>query len=189
MAYIVSSPYSPVYTTETYVSIDTFPIKTESVYVSTLPSTNYYLPTNLYYDTTPLIYTNPIMSSISYTDVNADKDLQKKVTKKFFSQLYNKWVPELYPRLLDYVKLTEKDITLVKSKGEAQNNKTKEDEIAEKINYLAEYIMTKKDIYEELYYYAERKRLNWWDLSYYSDDVELLLVKKLEERIKDMILE
>lgn len=190
MSYILSSPYSPFYTTETVaVSIDTYPKKTESVYVSTLPITNYYLPTNLYFDSSPIIYSNPILSSVSYTDVNADKDLHKKVTKRFFSHLYNKWVPDLYPRLLDYVKLSEKDISLVKSKSEAQNNKTKEDDFTEKINYLADYIMTKKDVYNELAYYADRKGINWWDLSYYSDDIELYLIKKLEERIKDMILE
>lgn len=194
MAYIVSSPYSTyvsspvVVSSDIIVSVDRYPVKTETVEVLTLPADNYYLPTNLYYSN-PYFYPRPIYNNISYLDVNADKDLQKMVTGRFFSRLYNKWVPELYSRLLDYVKLTENDITLVKSVNDLKNNKTKDDEFEEKINYLADYIMTKKDIFNELYNYVEQKSINWWNLKSYSDDIELYLIKKLEQRLKDMILQ
>jgi hypothetical protein len=195
MAFILSSsPYDTYITSPTivssdiYVTVEKLPVKTETVEIVSLPSTNYYLPTNLYYSD-QLFYPQPMYNNVSYLDVNADKDLQKKVTGKFFSRLYNKWVPELYARLLDYVKLSDKDISLVKSVGEVKNNKTKEDEFEEKINYLADYIMTKKDVFNELYYYSEQKNINWWNLNSYADDIELYLIKKLEQRLKDMILE
>lgn len=196
MSYIVSSPpYSSYIASPTFVSsdvvvsVETRPVKTEVIEVASLPVTNYYLPTSLYYSSDPYYYPRPVFNNISYLDVNSDKDLQKKVTGKFFSRLYNKWVPELYARLLDYVKLYEKDVSLVKSANEVKNNKTKEDEFEEKINYLADYIMTKKDVFNELYYYAEQKGINWWNLNSYADDIELYLIKKLEQRLKDMILE
>jgi len=196
MSYIVSSsPYSsyiasPTFvTSDVVVSVETKPVKSEIIEVASLPVTNYFLPTSLYISSDPYYYPRPVFSNVSYLDVNSDKDLQKKVTGKFFSRLYNKWVPELYSRLLDYVKLYEKDVSLVKSANEVKNNKTKEDEFEEKINYLADYIMTKKDVFNELYYYAEQKGINWWNLNSYADDIELYLIKKLEQRLKDMILE
>ena len=48
-------------------------------------------------------------------------------------ELYNRYLPEDYPKILDYVRLTEKNVELVKSINEAKNIKTKEDDFAEKI--------------------------------------------------------
>lgn len=182
---------SPVYTSEISVTVtgDRLPTKSEKVEVTSLPVTNYYLPTNLYYVNDPISYSYPIYKNISYLDVNADTELHKKMTKYFYSKLYNEYVPDDHSDLLDYVKLTAKDIELVKSLGEAKNNRTKEEDFGEKINYLADYIFTKKDIYSVLWDYVERKGVKWWDLKYYSDDIENKLVKGLEEKIKDMILE
>ena len=184
-----SYPLSP-YTTEVSVSVsgDGYPTRTERVLVPSLPNYNYYSPTSLYY-ADPLIYSYPTYQNVSYLDINADKDLHKKMTKYFFSKLYNEFVPESYSRLLNFVKLSEKDIQLVKSASDAKNNVTKEADFGEKINYLSDYIFTKKDVYAELYDYVERKRVNWWDLKYYSNDIELYLVKQLERRINDIILE
>jgi len=183
----VSSPY----TSEISISVtkEDLPTKTERVTVTTLPINNYYYPTNLYYGADPYTYSYPMYTNISYLDVNSDKELHKKACKLFFSELYNKYIPETYPRLLNYVKLSNKDIELVKSVGEAKNISTKSDEYGEKINYLAEYIFTKKDVYNILWDYVERRNVKWWDLKYYADDVENLLVKSLEEKIKDMILD
>ena len=186
----VGSYVSPtsIITSEISVSVSSDrPMKTETFRVSSLPVTNHYLPTSLYYVADPITYSYPIYKNISYLDVNADKELHKKMTKYFFSQLYNKYVPEDHPRLLNYVKISSKDIELVKSVNEAKSTNTKEDEIGEKINYLADYIYTKKDIHNALWNYTERKNFKWWDLKYYEDDVEHLLIKDLEETIKDKL--
>lgn len=181
---------SPLYTSDISISVERdYPHKTENLLVTSLPTSNYYLPTNLFYPSDSLTYSYPMYKNISYLDVNADKELHKKVTKNFFSQLYNKYVPEDNLQLLDYVKITAKDIELVKSLNEAKNNKTKEDDIGEKINYLADYIFTKKDIYSVLWDYGEKRNIKWWDLKHYSNDIENILIRELEAKIKDMILE
>lgn len=184
----VSSPYV---TSEIEISVykDKLPTKTERVSVSSLPLTNYYYPTSLYYTSEPLTYSYPMYTNISYQDINSDKELHKKVSKRYFSELYNRYIPESYPKILNYVKLSAKDIELVKSANEAKNTSTKEDEYGEKINYLADYIFTKKDVYNTLWNYVEKRNVKWWDLRYYEDDIENLLVKAVEEKIKDMILE
>jgi len=178
------------YTTEVSVTVsgDKYATKTERVLVNSLPTYNYYSPSSLYF-ADPLVYSYPTYQNISYLDINADTDLHKKMTKYFYSKLYNEFVPESYSRLLNFVRLSDKDIQLVKSASDAKNNVTKEADYGEKINYLADYIFTKKDVYAELFDYVQRKRVNWWDLKYYSDDVELYLVKQLERRINDIILE
>jgi len=181
---------SPVYSSEFSVSVQTdYPNKSENVLVTSLPTTNYYLPTSFFYPSDTLTYPYPMYKNISYLDINADKELHKKVTKYFFSQLYNIYVPEDNSELLDYVKISAKDIELVKSLNEAKNNKTKEDDVGEKINYLADYIFTKKDIYSVLWDYAEKRNIKWWDLKHYGNDIENILIRELQAKIKDMILE
>ena len=177
-----------VYTDGVIIRNKDYPTRSQSMLLNSLISPSYYVPNTLMYVDTPYYY-YPTYQSISYLDVNADKDLQKKVVKKFYSALYNNWVPDLHSRLLNYVKLTKDEAKLVKSEGEAKSNSTKEDEYGDKINYFADYIFTKTDIYEELYNYIEKRGLNWWDLSSRSDELELLLIKKLEQKIKDIMME
>jgi hypothetical protein len=183
---IVTSPYSEI---SVSVTADSLPTRTETFKVQSLPVFNYYAPNTLMYVGDPVYYSYPVYKNVSYLDVNADKDLQKKVVRYFYAQLYNKWVPELHHKLLDYVKISNKDITLVKSLNEAKNNNTKDDDYYEKINYLADYVFTKTDIHKELSEYANKRGLNWWNLRNNSDELELMLVKKLEEKLKDMVME
>ena len=160
--------------------------------IESVPITSpYFLPESVY-DTTyfyPTTYSYPVYQNISYLDVNQDKDLQKKVSKHFFSQLYNKWVPELYPNLLNYLKISNNDVHLVKSISDAKNNTTKDSEYSKKINYLADFIMTKIDLFELLDIYSERKNIKWWNMRQYSEDIELYVIKRLEQKLKEMVLE
>jgi hypothetical protein len=189
----VSSPlYS--YSPEVIVSIDNEKniIRNNKVVIESIPVTsNYYLPNNvlntsIFY---PQTYSYPVFQNISYIDVNQDYDLQKKVSKHFYSQLYNKWVPELYPSLLNYLKVSQNDVHLVKSISEAKSNTTKESEIGTKINYLADYILTKKNIVELLSVYSDNKGVKWWNMRAYADDIELYMIKRLEKKLKEMVLE
>ena len=171
------------------VTRDDLPLKTEKVSVTGLPTTNYYLPTSLYYVADPITYSYPVYKNVSYLDINSDKELHKKVTRHFFSRLYNRYIPDSEARLLNFVKLTAKDIELVKSLNEAKNITTKDDEYGEKLNYLADYIFTKKDVYNVLWHFSERTNIKWWDLKHYDEQIEDMLVKAVEEKIKDMIAE
>ena len=181
-----SSPYSEI---SVSVTRDNLPIKTENILVSSLPRNNYYSPTNLIYYNDPMVYGNSIYSSVSYLDLNGDKELQKKMTRFFYSQLYNEYIPESNSHLLDYVKLNANDVELVKSVKQSKQNSTKKSDFSEKIRYLAENIFTKNDIFNCLASYCNRNNVNWWDLKNVSNDVERLLVRKLETKIKSMLNE
>jgi hypothetical protein len=183
-----SYPLSP-YTTEVSVSVsaDGYPTKTERVLVPSLPNYNYYSPSSLYY-ADPLIYSYPTYQTVSYLDINADKDLHKKVTKNFYSKLYNKWIPEIYPNLLNYLKISGNDVSLVKSLNEAKNNTTKDGDFGKKINYLATEILTKVDLYELLLAYSNNKGVKWWNMRQYCEDIELYIIKKLEQKLRELIL-
>ena len=185
--YTYSSPY---YSPDIIVNIDTD--RNRKYKVETVPVTSsYILPNNVlntsYFYPQPNYF--PVYQNISYLDVNADKDLQKKVSKHFYSTLYNKWVPELYPNLLNYLKISNNDVHLVKSIEEAKNNKTTDSEFSAKINYLADFILTKRDLHEILNVYCDRKNLKWWNLRKYSEDIELYVIKRLEQKLRDMVLE
>jgi hypothetical protein len=193
MAYFV--PYSDSSTYYSYSPEITLSVETDKhrkYKIESVPVTSsYYLPNSIY-DTSyfyPTNYSYPVYQNISYLDVNQDKDLHKKVTKHFFSQLYNRWIPELYPNLLNYLKVSNNEVHLVKSIADAKNNTTKESDFSEKINYIADFILTKKDLFELLSVYSDRKNIKWWSLRQYSEDVELYVIKRLEQKLKEMVLE
>ena len=181
---VYSSPYSEL---SISISKNNLPVRNETVLVSSLPRTNYYLPTDLVYYNDPIIYSTPYYTNVSYLDINGDKDLQKKMTRYFFSQLYNEYVPESHPEILDYVKLNSRDIELVKSVKQAESNTTKKSDYGEKITYLAENIFNKNDIHKVLSNYCNNNNINWWDLKRVSNNIERILIKRLEDKIKDML--
>jgi hypothetical protein len=193
MSYFI--PYSDSSTYYSYSPEITLSVETDKhrkYKIESVPVTSsYYLPNSIY-DTSyfyPTNYSYPVYQNISYLDVNQDKDLHKKVTKHFFSQLYNRWIPELYPNLLNYLKVSNNEVHLVKSIADAKNNTTKESDFSEKINYIADFILTKKDLFELLSVYSDRKNIKWWNLRQYSEDVELYVIKRLEQKLKEMVLE
>ena len=193
MSYYI--PYSDSSTYYSYSPEITLSVETDKhrkYKIESVPVTSsYYLPNSIY-DTSyfyPTNYSYPVYQNISYLDVNQDKDLHKKVTKHFFSQLYNRWIPELYPNLLNYLKVSNNEVHLVKSIADAKNNTTKESDFSEKINYIADFILTKKDLFELLSVYSDRKNIKWWSLRQYSEDVELYVIKRLEQKLKEMVLE
>ena len=191
--YSISSPYS--YSPDVIVSIDNERYRNRNYKIESVPVTSsYFLPDNSYNTLNtsyfyPTNYSYPVFQNISYLDINADKDLHKKVTKHFYSQLYNKWVPELYPNLLNYLKISGSEVHLIKSLSDAKSNTTKDSEYGAKINYLADFILTKKDIYEILSVYSDRKNIKWWNMRQNSDDVEIYVIKRLEQKLKEMVLE
>jgi len=164
------------------------PLRSERLSVSSLPFVNYYLPSNIYYSDDPIMYSS-VYRNVSYLDINSDKELQKKSTRFYYSQLYNRYIPESNSEILDFVKLGSKDISLVKSMKEAKNNRTDEEDYGEKINYLADYVFSKTDVFSTLYDFVSRRRINWWDLKYYSDQLETILVNKVKAKIRDMLME
>jgi len=164
------------------------PLRSERLSVSSLPFVNYYLPSNIYYSDDPIMYSS-VYRNVSYLDINSDKELQKKSTRFYYSQLYNRYIPDSNSEILDFVKLGSKDISLVKSMKEAKNNRTDEEDYGEKINYLADYVFSKTDVFSTLYDFVSRRRINWWDLKYYSDQLESILVNKVKTKIRDMLME
>jgi hypothetical protein len=164
------------------------PLRSERLSVSSLPFVNYYLPSNIYYSDDPIMYSS-VYRNVSYLDINSDKELQKKSTRFYYSQLYNRYIPDSNSEILDFVKLGSKDISLVKSMKEAKNNRTDEEDYGEKINYLADYVFSKTDVFSTLYDFVSRRRINWWDLKYYSDQLESILINKVKTKIRDMLME
>jgi hypothetical protein len=191
MSLIISDSSSLYYSPDVYVSIDNDRNRNTQYKIESVPVTSSYVLPNGVFNTSyfyPSINTYPMYQNISYLDINQDKDLHKKVTKNFYSKLYNKWIPEIYPNLLNYLKTSGNEVSLVKSINEAKNNTTKDVDFGKKINYLASEILTKVDLYELLLAYSDKKGVKWWDMSKFCEDIELYLIKKLEQKLRDLIL-
>jgi len=191
MSLIISDSSSLYYSPDVYVSIDNDRNRNTQYKIESVPVTSSYVLPNGVFNTSyfyPSINTYPMYQNISYLDINQDKDLHKKVTKNFYSKLYNKWIPEIYPNLLNYLKISGNDVSLVKSLNEAKNNTTKDGDFGKKINYLATEILTKIDLYELLLAYSNSKGVKWWNMRQYCEDIELYLIKKLEQKLRELIL-
>ena len=134
---------------------------------------------------TPMI----VPTTTTYIDVNSDPDLQKKMSKFFFEKLMNKWLHSDFEDLLDHIVVKGKNAKLVSKLKDVKSNKTKGSEYDDKIDYIAEEVMTKHDVRSFLKKFVTKSGINWWDLKNHMRIVKKSLYKRIKRRFEKMIEE
>jgi hypothetical protein len=137
----------------------------------------------------PYLYNLPplISSTYEYQDINADSDLHQKVMKKIYTNFYNFIIPNQFPHLLNYIKNQKGNYTVVKKMQEYKKNKTRENEYEPKLQYIARNVYTKPDMYRDVKNYLETYEIKWYEIEDKKKDVYELLVKKLKNKLDNLI--
>jgi hypothetical protein len=128
-----------------------------------------------------------IYSSYEYQDINTDAELQQKVMKKIYTNFYNFIIPNQYPYLLNYVKNSKSDYTMVKTKKEYKLNKTKESEYENKLQYIARNVYNKQSMYKDVDKYLDTYDIKWYDIEGSKREIYSLLVDKLKKKLEDLL--
>jgi len=121
-----------------------------------------------------------------YQDINEDSTLHQKVMKKIYTNFYNFIIPNQFPYLLNYVKNSKNGYTVVSSKKEYSNNKTRENEYENKLQYIARNVYSKLDMYKDVKNYLDVYDVKWYELDDKKKDVFEMLINKLKKKLEDM---
>jgi len=152
----------------------------------------------------PLVQTIPIVTTINPIvafpihpsfDLNNDKEFRKKTTKYIYYKTLDKWLKKENEMLdlLNYLKVTDKDVRLIDNLQEYNSNNIDRDNqstIDKKVEFIEKYILSLEDIYNILKKFTRETSINWYDVhekgtQLLKDIIKKFIKKKLEEAIKN----
>lgn len=135
-------------------------------------NSNLYIPNVGYVGPRTAIRTQP-----SYSDVNNDPELRKRVVKYFHGKV-EVWLYGAYKDLGDYLVEKNGNVELGTSKGETNMTPNK-------ARYLMDKIIRRSVILSILDKYVRRKNVNWYDLKEkHMSDLKEYIHAKLKSHIR-----
>lgn len=131
------------------------------------------------------IITNNI---VEYENLNNDPTLIKKVTKYFFEKTMNSWLYSDFEDLLLYLVIDKNKVKVISNKKELEKNKRDKNmkTIEMKVNFIADYVMTKYDMKSFLRKFALKTGLDLWQLKENKSHVKKSLYKKLKSNLEKL---
>lgn len=143
---------------------------------------------------TPYVGINPLSSKVVssgfYKDLNKDKSVQKSITKYYYYKILDKWIyKELMP-ILGFVDTSGDKAQLIKSMD--QYNATKlanesSEQIEKKIAYLEKVIVTKDMVRHVLKKICAENNINWYDLYKNEKKIKKVFHNYLLDKLKRAI--
>ncbi len=130
----------------------------------------------------PIFYTNPIKS-----DVNNDPELRKKVVRFFYEKFANIWLPQSYIKLQKYLKVSNGEVTFIKTIGDYEKELINDDK---KIQFILDNVFSKHELLVFLEKFVNRNNVNWYDLkTKHYEKVKSEIYDKLKNHMKKIVLE
>ena len=125
---------------------------------------------------------------VQYENLNNDPILIKKVTKYFFEKTMNSWLYSDFEDLLLYLVVDKNKVKVISNKKELEKNKRDNNmkTIEMKINFIAEYVMTKYDMKSFLKKYAIKSGLDLWKLKENKSYVKKSIYKNIKNKLKKL---
>jgi len=130
----------------------------------------------------PIFYTNPVRS-----DVNNDPDLRKKVVRFFFEKFANIWLSQSFIKLQRYLKVSNGEVTFIKTTGDYDKELVNDDK---KVEFILENIFSKHELLVFLEKFVNRYNVNWYDLkTKHYERVKTEIYQKLKNHMKKIVME
>ena len=185
------SPFTPLqYSTQptNYIIGNTTLAQTGPSYISKLN------PLTIDTPVSPIGYNWPMIlgkASKYYVDidtgVNDNTIVQRDITRYFRYKTLDKWLYGDMTFLLKYLKVENKNIVLVKSRDEMENNKVSKNSVSEledKSDYICENILTESAMKEILLKIMYQLGIKWYDLPYHEELVKEVIEKYIKKKLK-----
>ncbi len=130
----------------------------------------------------PIFYTNPIKS-----DVNNDPELRKKIVRFFFEKFANIWLPQSYIKLQRYLKVSNGQVTFIKTVSDYDKELVNDDK---KVEFILENIFSKHELLVFLEKFVNRYNVNWYDLkTKHYEKVKSEIYEKLKNHMKKIVMD
>lgn len=120
-------------------------------------------------------------NTVSYQDVNNDRNLKAQVVEYFYNKILKNWLKFHYTDLFHLLTVSDGKVVLTKNVNDTENN-IKNNDI--KYEYLVDNFFRKKDILQLLSKFRKINSLNWWDLKQHSDKVRMYVHHKVKQYMK-----
>ncbi len=185
------SPYTPLqYSTQptNYIIGNTTLAQTGPSYISNLD------PLTIDTPVSPIGYNWPMIlgkASKYYVDidtgVNDNSIVQRDITRYFRYKTLDKWLYGEMTFLLKYLKVENRNVVLVKSRQEMEDNKVSKNtvsELEEKSDYIGENILTESAMREILVKIMYQLGIKWYDLPYHEELVKEVIEKYIKKKLK-----
>ena len=131
----------------------------------------------------PIFYTN----SNTYSDVNNDPELRKRVVRYFFEKFSTVWLPYSYLKLQKYLKNTNGEISFIKTIGDYDKEVVNDDA---KIEFILENVFSKHELLVFLDKFVNKYNVNWYDLkTKHIEKIKSELYDKLKNHMKKIVIE
>jgi hypothetical protein len=185
------SPYTPLqYSTQptNYIIGNTTLAQTGPSYISNLD------PLTIDTPVSPIGYNWPMIlgkASKYYVDidtgVNDNSIVQRDITRYFRYKTLDKWLYGEMTFLLKYLKVENRNVVLVKSRQEMEDNKVSKNtvsELEEKSDYIGENILSESAMREILVKIMYQLGIKWYDLPYHEELVKEVIEKYIKKKLK-----
>ena len=131
---------------------------------------------------------SPTMLPLNTDSVKSDPELKKRMTAYFYEKTMNDWLrSDDYENLLKYFTVKNKKVSIVNSEKEFLKNEPNSN-IDEKIDFIADNVMTKYDMKSFLKKFVLKKDISWFHLRDHKKYVKRAIYKKIKKNIKKMIV-
>lgn len=130
------------------------------------------------------------MTLPKYEDLNYDPEVRKKMIRYFYYKVLGDWLYDDYKGLLNYFVIKNDIVDVISNLNEV--DESKQNSIAEqekKIEFIKNYIFTKKFVYKILSKYIAYTNSNWYDLNRNEYYIKKLIKHKLKNKILKAISE
>ena len=130
---------------------------------------------------------SPAILPLNTESVESDPELKKRMTAYFFEKTMNDWLRSDFEKLLKYFVVKGKKISFVRSEKEFSKNEGMSN-LEEKIDYIANNIMTKYDMKSFLKKLVNKTDISWFHLRDNKQYIKKAIYKKIKKNIQKNII-
>ena len=179
------SPLSPlVLTTDTplFVNTPTVPLVLNAPNLVDPYGRSYVTSVNLN-------YTKPLIST--YTDLNSDPRVQKRMIKYFQMKTLDKWLMEDLLDILNYFRIDGKgNVDIINNMNEYKPNGVQHESVGQlekRIDFIEKWFLTPSVVDRILQRFASEKGIQWVHLTRYQHELKNIIADKLMKLVKGAI--
>jgi hypothetical protein len=134
----------------------------------------------------PIYYNNS-----TYTDVNNDPELRKKVVRYFYEKYSTTWLPFSFTKLQKYLVSSNGTVSFISNINDYDKESKNENKNvpSDKIDFIIDNVFGKHELLVFLDKFVRNYNVNWYDLkTKHSDKIKSELYDKLKNHMKKIII-
>lgn len=126
----------------------------------------------------------------TYTDLNKNKGIQKKITKYFLYKILDKWLYNEFRSILAFIKITDGKPSLIRSMNEYNSNSVdteSAENIEKRIDYLEKILINKKLVKHVLKKIMSENNIEWINLNKNKSIIKKIFKKYIREKLESAV--